>query len=134
MAKEKPAVELHVKKAKLGDLDNQAAKLRDMYEIYKSLRKLTPKPSGMLMDLNIRTRGQSVIRGERLTVERLQAEAARYRMLLAIKEHVATNVGDAQSFDLAFDLSCKDLPEIFPEFEGFGGGPVVSGPVAGPGG
>lgn len=126
--RESNALEIHIKKASLGDLEKEAAALRDRYEIYRTMRAITPKPGDLKLDYNIRSSGP-VSQGKGVSGERLKADAARFRILQGIKQHVIGNVGDVQSFDLAFDLSCRrvpdeiTLPEI-PELPG-GGGPVL---------
>lgn len=127
--KNENAIEVHLRKAKVAEIDRQAADLESMYKVYRTLRKVTRTPGDLAMDFEIRG-GKD---GERIsekgvTRERLLADAARFRILRGIKEHVTANVGDIQAFDLAFDLKCRQVPEeieIDIEDQLGGKGPVV---------
>ncbi len=106
------AVEVHLRKAKLAELDRQAADLESMYQVYRTLRKVTRKPGDLAIDFEIRGgKGTKTVSEKGVTRERVLADAARFRILRGIKEHVIANVGDIQSFDLAFDLKCRQVPE-----------------------
>ena len=111
---------IHLKKATLGDIDSQAAELRSMYEIYRTMRRITRTPGDLKMDFDVRSKGRSEIQGKDVSGERLQADAAKFRILQGIKQHVVANIGDVQSFELEFDLSCRRVPDIVDD--PFGGG------------
>jgi hypothetical protein len=118
-------VEVHLKNAKLADLDKQTAELREAYELYKTTRKVTRKPGDFTMSCEIRGKtGASSVKD--VTRERLLGDAARFRILSGIKEHIAAH-GDVASFDLAFDLSCRRIPDELVNPEDI----VVGNPVAG---
>ena len=118
-------VEIHLKNASLRDIDAQAAELRSMYQVYRTLRSITRHPGDFSVDFEIREKGGGAAQASGLTREGLQTDAARFRILEGIKQHVITNVEDVQSFDLAFDLSCRRAPEEIEIPEVFaGGGPV----------
>lgn len=121
-------VELHFKNAKIADLDSEAARIKELYKVYRTIRKLTRNPGDIAMDFNIRDGDATLAAHQGVTLEMLKEEAARFRMLKAITEHVTSDLGNAAKFDLSFDLACRQLPEIFPEFEGPAGGPI-EGPM-----
>ena len=126
-SKDRDALVLHIKNAKLSDLDKQAAELKDRYEIYRTMRAITSTPGDLKMDFNVRS-GKTAVTGQAVSGDLLKADAARFRILQGIKQHVIANVGDVQAFDLAFDLSCKKIPEelTLPELPGLPGG--IGGP------
>lgn len=124
-------VDITLKGAKLGDIDKQAAQVRQMYQIYRTMRKVTPKPGALTMDYDIKSQGAAT-QGRGVTADQLRAEAAKFRILEAIKAHVIGSVGDVQSFELDFHLHCREVPDVItiPE-EGLGGiaggGPIIAG-------
>lgn len=111
-----PAVEVHLERASAEEIDKQAAELRDIYEVYRSMRRTVRKPGDLSMRYDIRHGKETVQSRRGLSLSDLEAEAARYRILDGIRRHVE-GIGDVASFDLAFDLSCKRRPEdiILPE-------------------
>jgi hypothetical protein len=119
-----PPVEIHLKNAKAAEIDKEIGELREMYELYRVARKITRKPGDLTMTYNIRGRaGASSGRG--VTTDKLLTEAAKFRILNGIREHVASRVGDVASFDLAFDLACRELPDIINPEEILAGNPAV---------
>lgn len=128
MDEERNALVMHIKNATLSDLDKQAAELRSKYEVYRTMRRITKDPGDFKIDFNIRTKEGIAAAGKGVSGERLKADAARFRILEGIKQHVIANAGDVQSFDLAFDLSCRRIPDlidqpVIPELPGGFGGP-----------
>lgn len=112
MAEERNALVMHIKNATLSDLDKQAAELRSRYEVYRTMRRITKDPGELKLDFNVRTKEGTAASGKGISGERLKADAARFRILEGIKQHVIANSGDVQSFDLAFDLSCRRIPDL----------------------
>ncbi len=129
MAHERNALEMHIKNATLSDLDKQAAELKSMYEVYRTMRSITRDPGELKMDFNVRTKEGATASGKAVSAERLKADAARFRILQGIKQHVIANAGDVQSFDLAFDLSCRRIPDLIdqPVLPELPGGPAGFG-------
>lgn len=129
MAETRDALVIHIKNANLSDLDKQAAELKSHYEIYRTMRAITPNPGDLTLDFNVRTGGTSVT-GKGVSGQCLKADAARFRILQGIKQHVISAGGDIQAFDLAFDLSCKKVPDelTLPELPGMPGG-GLGGPM-----
>ena len=119
------AIEIQFRNASLKDVDREAAQLKSMYDVYRTLRTITPSPGDLTMDFEIRGAGET-ISAKDVTSERLLADAARFRILRGIREHVINNVGDVQSFDLAFDLKCREIPDEI-EIPEIGGqtGPII---------
>ena len=129
MAKTRDALVMHIKNATLSDLDKQAAELKSMYEVYRTMRRITRDPGELKVNFNIRTKKGAPVSGKGVSAERLKANAARFRILQGIKQHVIANAGDVQSFDLAFDLSCRRIGDLIdPPFN-----PELPGGPAGPG-
>ena len=124
MATEK-GVEIHLKNAKMSDLDSQVAELRESYTVYRTMRKVTRQPGELSLSYNIRAK-EGASSGKGLTTARLQADAAKFRILNGIRDHVNAKVGgDLASFDLAFDLSCRRIPDLINPEEIVVGSPVV---------
>ena len=123
MAPDRNAIEITLNKASLEEIDSDAARLEDMYNVYRTLRKITSQPGELVMDFNI-VGGEHAVRGKGVTGDRLLADATRFRILRGIKEHVIEHVHDASSFELAFKLKCRELPEEIeiPELDLPGGG------------
>jgi hypothetical protein len=128
-------VDITLRKAKVKDLDDQLSKLEGTYQIYKSLRKVTGTPGDLSIDYEIK--GKRPSKGSGISRESLRSDAAKYRILRAIKEHVAVDPGEAQTFDLDFHLKCRDIPDVYeyPEVEtgkidtGKLGGEVTGGQI-----
>src|SRR5262245_10274871 len=110
MATDRNAIEITLSKASLEEIDREAAQLKDMYDVYRTLRKLTIKPGDLGMDLRV-VRDDHAVRGKAGTGDRLLADATRFRILRRIKEHEVEHVHDASCFELAFKLKCRELPE-----------------------
>ena len=110
-AKSSDLVDIKLSKASAKQIDDQLSGLEGTYRIYKSLRKVTRTPGNLSIDYEIK--GKTPSKGRGITRESLRADAAKYRILRAIKEHVAVNPGDIQSFELDFHLKCRELPDVF---------------------
>lgn len=106
------ALAIHLKKATLKQIDAQAAELKGMYEIYRTMRGITRSPGDLKMNFEVRSEGRSELKGQGVTADQIKADAAKFRILQGIKAHVVRNIGDVQSFDLAFDLSCRQIPDL----------------------
>ena len=104
-------VDITLKRAKAKDIDDQLSSLEATYEIYRSLRKVTKTPGDLSIDYEIKGRKPSKAKG--ISRESLRSDAAKYRILRAIKEHVAVSPGDVQTFELDFHLKCRDIPDVF---------------------
>jgi hypothetical protein len=105
------ALEIRLERVRLAEVDEQAKRLRAMYDVYRSLRRVTDRPGEFNIDLAIREGGEERFVERDLSGERLRADAARYRILRALKEHVVEHGGDVQSFELAFHLKCREIPD-----------------------
>jgi hypothetical protein len=118
-SKKRNPFEMHIQNATLSDLENRRAELRNHYEIYRSMKTIVQDPGTFLkLDYSIRNSGPPVEeRG--LTRDLIYEDAARFRIVDGIMQHVHRNVEDSLSFDLSFDLSCRVGPEeiLYPELE-----------------
>lgn len=104
---ENDLVEVSLENASLADIEALAEKSRGLYEIYKSVLRVTKDPVHLSIDFNTRTGAGDGPKGQGITLDRLRTEAARFRILTGIQRHVQKHAIEALSFTLSFTSSCS---------------------------
>ncbi|MGA2018111.1 MAG: hypothetical protein ABSH26_14275 [Opitutaceae bacterium] len=100
-------IKITLKDATLTDIEAQAQRSKQLYEIQKSVYRTVREPGKISMDFEIKNQDGEVARGSQITLERLDLEASRYRILQGIHRHIEEHVLAAASFSLSFGLSCS---------------------------